>query len=380
MSATKRSAALQRFSQNRLFEGIDSGVLKKFRRKIDVLRLQPGQVVFREGEPGDSLYLVAEGAVKISRPGDMVEPETISYVNSGNFFGATSMLAGGARSGTATAIAPAVLGALKEDTFQEILELAPARLHINFLNALNDRVRSVNMQFMRETLSSERLRVAGALASAIIQDLKNPVCIARCCSELIASDSVDPQLRELSKMLTEAVNGILGTTLDLFDFTRGMISVNKREVSIWRLLDELTRQALHLLPARQIQFVKRIRYEGNLEIDLGRMTRALGAVIANSVNAMNGGGTLTFTTDLVQGEIVLRISDTGGGIRDEFLARIFEPFEQKANSEKAGVGLAIVKSIVEAHSGRISISTVAGKGTTVDIRLPQRAREHCAAD
>jgi hypothetical protein len=127
---------------------------------------------------------------------------------------------------------PAVIGAVKEETFQEMLELAPGRLHINFLRAVNDRVRSVNMQFMRETVRAERLRVAGALANAIIEDLRNPVCIARCCSELIANESTDPQLRELSKMLTEAVNGILGTTLDLFDYARGSISVNKRPVSI----------------------------------------------------------------------------------------------------------------------------------------------------
>ena len=375
MSATRRSQALERISENRLFEGIDTGVLKKFSRKIGVLHLQPGEIVFREGEPGDSLYLVGEGSVKISRPGDMGEPETVTYVDPGNFFGATAMLSGEPRSGTATAVVPALLGAVKEEAFQEILEIAPSRLHINFLRAVNDRVRSVNVQFMRETVSAERLRVAGALANAMIQDLKNPVCIARCCSELIASESTDPELRELSKMLADAVNGILGTTLDLLDFTRGMVSVNQRPVSIWRLLDELNRRSLHLLPAKKIEFVKHIRYQGNLEIDLGRMTRAMAGVIDNSINAMSARGTLTFTSDLVYDEIVLRISDTGGGIPRDLLAKIFEPFEQHDKSQRAGVGLAIAKAIVEAHGGRISIATVPGKGTTVDIRLPKPSAE-----
>jgi signal transduction histidine kinase len=176
-------------------------------------------------------------------------------------------------------------------------------------------------------------------------------------------------------MLADTVNGILATTLDLLDFSRGAVAVNKRPVSIWRLLDELNRRALHLLPARNIEFVKHIRYQGNLELDLGRMTRALAVIIENSSNAMNGGGTLTFTIDMVQEETVLRISDTGAGIPREVMARIFEPFDTQEKSHRAGVGLAIVKSIVEAHGGKISITTVPGKGTTVDIRLPKPAPE-----
>jgi signal transduction histidine kinase len=283
------------------------------------------------------------------------------------------MLAGAPRSGTATAVASAVLGAVKEETFQEMLEIAPGQIHINFLRAINDRVRSVNVQFMRDTIFSERMRVAGALANAIIQDLKNPVCIARCCSDLIASDSTDPQLRELSNMLADAVNGILGTTLDLLDFSRGAVSVNKRAVSIWRLLDELNRRALHLLPSKKIEFVKHIRHQGNVDIDLNRMARALAAIIENSIDAMSSGGTLTFTIDQIQDQSVIRISDTGTGIPHEVLAKIFEPFDTRETPHHAGVGLAIVKAIVEAHEGKISITTVPGRGTTVDIRLPKPA-------
>jgi two-component system sensor histidine kinase ResE len=171
------------------------------------------------------------------------------------------------------------------------------------------------------------------------------------------------------------VNGILGTTLDLLDFTRGMVSVNKRPVSVWRLLDELNRRALHLLPARKIEFVKHIRYQENLEIDLGRLTRAMAALVQNSIEAMSEGGTLTFTSDLVSDEVVLRISDTGRGISRELLPRLFEPFEQREHGDRPGVGLAVARAIVEAHDGKISVSTVSGKGTTVDIRLPKPAAE-----
>jgi signal transduction histidine kinase len=270
---------------------------------------------------------------------------------------------------TATAVEPALIGALTEDTFQEILELSPSRLHMNFLRAITARVRSVNNHFMRETMRAERLRVAGALANAMIHDLKNPVCIARCCSDLITTESVDAHLRELSKMLTDTVNGILGMTLDLLDYTRGSVSVSKRLVSIWRLLDEVNRQSLHLLPSKNIEFVKHIRYQGN--IDLGRFVRALGNVIENAMHAMVRGGTLTFTIDAIDEQVMLRICDTGSGIAPEAIPTLFEPFERYGDLQANGVGLAVAKAIVEAHGGKISVRSVVDKGTTVDIRLPK---------
>jgi CRP-like cAMP-binding protein len=92
MRAARRNPRLQPFLDNRLFAGIDSAVLKRIAPRIGVLRVQPGEVIFREGEPGNLLYLVGEGSVKISQPGDMGEPETVDYIDSGNFFGATALL------------------------------------------------------------------------------------------------------------------------------------------------------------------------------------------------------------------------------------------------------------------------------------------------
>ena len=375
MKTSARARAIERFYDNRLFEGVDAEIIERIAPKLGVLRKKPGEIIFRQGEPGDSLYLVGQGCVKIAKAADGADREILDYVDQGNFFGATALLAGEPHSTTATAVEPALIGELTEDTFQEILELSPSRLHMNFLRAITSRVRSANRHFMRETVRAERLRVAGALANAMIHDLKNPVCIARCCSDLIATESADGHLRELSKMLTDTVNGILGMTLDLLDYTRGSVSVSKRLVSIWRLLDEVNRQSLHLLPSKNIEFIKHIHYQGNIDIDLGRFARGLGNVIENAMHAMPRGGVLTFTIDAIDKQVMLRISDTGGGIAPEAMPTLFEPFERYGDLKANGVGLAVAKAIVEAHGGKISIRSVAGKGTTVDIQLPKPTGE-----
>ena len=90
---------------------------------------------------------------------------------------------------------------------------------------------------------------------------------------------------------------------------------------------------------------------------------------------MPNGGVITFGIDLIENVVAIRISDTGCGIPPELLPRLFEPFDVSDNSKGSGVGLAVTKAIIEAHGGKISVSSVPGKGTTVDIRLPKPAVE-----
>ena len=217
------------------------------------------------------------------------------------------------------------------------------------------------------------------MANSIIHDLKNPICIMRCCADLIATESSDPRLRELTTMQNKAIEGMLSMTQELLDYARGSNSLKLEKISIWRLMDELNQQALQLLPGQNVQFVRRLRYEGDIEIDLSRFTRVVCNLIKNAREAMKGGGILSLSIDLVQGEVVIRLSDTGCGIPPEILSKIFEPFVTHGKSHGTGLGMAIAKSVVEAHHGKISVSSVPGNGTTVDIRLPAPEPEPVAA-
>jgi len=373
MSFGLSAKVFDQLSHNRLFEGLESDLLKRIRKQVDVLEFKSGEVVFHEGDPGDSLYLVGEGSVKISKEDRAGRERVLDYIKPGNFFGEMALLEGKPRSAMATAAEPTLLGAVKEETFQHLLELRSESLHMNFLRSISERLRSVNSHFINEVMLKERLSLVGSMASSIIQDLKNPICIVRCCSDLIASETNDPHLRELTSMLDGAVDGMLATTQELLDYARGSTQLHKQLISIWGILDELNQQSLRLLPGKNIQFVKHIRYEGNVEIDRARFIRVLSNLIKNSREAMPGGGILTITTDLVHDQVIIRISDTGVGIPAEVLSKLFEPFVTHGKPNSTGLGLAIAKSVVEAHGGKISLSSVNGSGTTVDIRLPKAA-------
>lgn len=116
--------------------------------------------------------------------------------------------------------------------------------------------------------------------------------------------------------------------------------------------------------------MKDIRYEGNIFVDFARFLRVLFNLIKNAREAMPNGGIFTFGTDLVDGQVVIRMSDTGIGIPAEILGKLFEPFVTHGKTHGTGLGMAMAKSVVTAHQGTVSVASVPGSGTTVEIRLP----------
>jgi signal transduction histidine kinase len=99
------------------------------------------------------------------------------------------------------------------------------------------------------------------------------------------------------------------------------------------------------------------------------MKRAFINLIKNAVDAMPDGGKLTITSERANGKVKIAFADTGMGISEENLKKLFGPlFTTKAKG--MGLGLAICKRVVEAHGGMISVESVVGKGTVFTIIIP----------
>jgi signal transduction histidine kinase len=113
-----------------------------------------------------------------------------------------------------------------------------------------------------------------------------------------------------------------------------------------------------------------------LQGDERRLTQVLLNLATNAVKFTPSGGTVTISADMGAGEeLVLSVADTGIGISDKDIERVFEPFVQVNRSshpqqEGAGLGLSICKNLIELHQGRIEVSSRQGHGTTVRVVLP----------
>jgi two-component system sensor histidine kinase HydH len=109
-----------------------------------------------------------------------------------------------------------------------------------------------------------------------------------------------------------------------------------------------------------------------VRLDARMLRQALINLLVNAAQASARGGPVVLRADCVGGQLRIGISDRGAGIAAALRPRIFEPFfTTKATG--TGLGLAVVKRIVEAHRGEVQVESVEGKGTTFTVQLPMQA-------
>jgi len=103
-----------------------------------------------------------------------------------------------------------------------------------------------------------------------------------------------------------------------------------------------------------------------------RFRNASGPMLLNAMNAMPNGGTVDIFAEQTDSHVLVRVTDTGAGISQEDLDKIFDPFFTKAPLGKGtGLGLSICNSIVDQHGGSISVESQSGKGSTFTVKLPR---------
>jgi signal transduction histidine kinase len=109
-------------------------------------------------------------------------------------------------------------------------------------------------------------------------------------------------------------------------------------------------------------------------IDATQMQQVFVNLVKNASQAMTNGGTLTLQTGENADAVWVSVADTGGGIPQEQINRIFEPF-YTTKKKGSGLGLMIVQRIVRAHDGKIELESHVGRGTTFRIWLPLHERK-----
>ena len=107
--------------------------------------------------------------------------------------------------------------------------------------------------------------------------------------------------------------------------------------------------------------------------DIDQMQRALGNLVGNAIKFTSPGGSITVTSRMIKNGISIKVTDTGCGIPKEELAGLFSEFKRlkgTANIEGTGLGLFIVRTIVEAHNGTVAVESKESVGTTFTMLLP----------
>lgn len=254
-------------------------------------------------------------------------------------------------------------------------ELVSYRTHLETL--VRERTQLLE-EAQEELVQKERLAVLGRLTATVSHEIRNPLgtianalYLLRNGLDEAGNDALERPLR-LAERNVERCDSIISELLD-FSRQRSLETV-PLEIDAWlgELLDEM------VFP-EELTCRWNLTSTARVEADPERLRRALVNVINNALQAMDevpaDSHTLTIATHVRGDRCEIEVSDSGSGMSKEVMARIFEPMFSTKNFG-LGLGVPIIKNVLESHGGGVDYRSEVGKGTTVTLWLPLTAKAH----
>ncbi|MCE9598636.1 MAG: sensor histidine kinase [Spirochaetia bacterium] len=220
-------------------------------------------------------------------------------------------------------------------------------------------------------IQQEQLATIGNMAAGIVHDLKNPMGIIKGSVELADDSSIGAQeRRSLLKIIDQEADRMISLVQDLLNYSQGAISARKQSVDLG---DYVTRIRTAIEPGmkrKNIDFSLEIDGAETAQIDPDRFLRVLVNIASNAADATHPGGQFKISIGKSSQSVIFTLCDNGPGIPEQIRESLFEPFVTHGKSHGTGLGMAIAKSMVDAHGGRISFKSETGKGTMFTIEVP----------
>ena len=243
---------------------------------------------------------------------------------------------------------------------------------VNFIDAFSAHasVAIENVRLAQEMVQNERLSAVGRMASVIIHDIKNPMGTLRVYAQVMKKKSGNEEANKLADEMIRQVDRFVNMTQEILDFTRGVSASNFQDMEFKTVMDDVLSFIEKDLEKNNVKLVKNPNFEGIVTMDQDKIVRVFYNIASNARDAMPQGGMLTLTTALDGDYVRIDFKDTGTGMPDEVKKKIFEPFMTYGKKHGTGLGMAIVKKVIDDHHGTIDIESEMGHGTTITIRFP----------
>jgi PAS domain S-box-containing protein len=249
----------------------------------------------------------------------------------------------------------------------------------------------------RQLQHLDRLRSLDEFAAGIVHEIRNPLAGISINAQHIAEE-IDKQCRKrcmkagrsgqfLEQMRdiladVQSIEGIVRRVLDFAHPDRPQV----RETPVGDIVGEVLRFSKMPLRCQGIRVLTDLDAPVKVRVDVSQMKQVFFNIVRNACEAMPGGGELRVRAGALpaegsrpipaagtppsgNGQARVEVEDTGRGIPEEFLERVFDPFFSM-HREGTGLGLSISRKIVESHGGRIEVQSTPGKGTRFGIVLP----------
>jgi signal transduction histidine kinase len=257
-------------------------------------------------------------------------------------------------------------------------EVTLVRAAAGRLASVIDRQRLWEAERAARATAQDAVRQRDEVLAIVAHDLRNPLNRILLSAAMLKEETGTEMTARALDVIRRAVRGMDNLVRDLLDVSRleaGGLRLERSRVPVPALVAELVDSFEDVARSRGVQL------EGSadealpeVEADRQRLLQALSNLLDNALRLTPAGGAVAVAAARAQDYAEFRVRDTGPGMPAEQVPHLFDRFWQGSRERRggAGLGLSIVKGIVEAHGGRIFVETAVGQGTTFRLWIPLR--------
>jgi signal transduction histidine kinase len=334
------------------------------------------KIIFDEGEKSDYLYLVLEGKVEFRKSKNYDQVQIVACALPNEFFGEFGVLDGSPRSAQAIVSQKATLAKISRNNLMEILDKTKSSVILKLFHYIIQRLRITTEEYVKQLAYKDKMVLVGEMVNSIMHDFKSPLSGINLASAMIKEFHHDLETVEWCDLMTIQTQRMTSMATDLLDFAKGNNVLNREYFNLKKSLEKFVElNKIYFTDANiniTIDCADNIQFYGD-EQKLLRVWQNLANNAVEAFQDKKGEICITvnkvMTTDMDEG-IHIQFYDNGKGISQEVLPTIFDPFVTFGKKKGTGLGTAIIKSIIDAHGGKISVFSDHHKGTTFNIYLP----------
>ena len=388
-----RTKGLEDFTKLKIFSmynNLSQDELMLIAQDTNVLNFERGDVVCEEDTASDSMFFIFTGAVSISKKG-------VSFANlmAGDYFGEMSLITDGERNATVTTLEPSVLFEISSQVFDKIFEKFPKAVH-NLLVTYDTRLRRHNDivvdQFLKmrqqirqledshtRLLLSDKMASIGLLTAGIAHEINNPLFVITGYLEVLND------LLQEGKISAEELRGVaakLGTA------SQSIVKLVSG-IKTYARIEQTDPVPIDLNSAIQgsLDLVTFLYRQDNIELknglsngspmilgNIGKLQQVLMNLLSNAQDAMESSSTriISVNTHEETDHVVVEVADTGCGIEPENIQNVFSrSFTTKPVGKGSGMGLDLVRNMVEEMDGSIEVESTVSKGPSFQLIFPR---------
>ena len=231
-------------------------------------------------------------------------------------------------------------------------------------------------RLLDQLTQADKLSGLGTLAAGIAHEMNNPLYSIMGFTEAILEEKQISKIQPLAQKVLDRSKHMASIILNLSGYTRSNVKDAMSEVDINERMDAAAEMAMMASYSDDIMVTKNYGSIPAFKAKPEEIQQVFLNIISNAIHAMNGKGSLTFSTQQNNGNIEVKIQDTGPGIPPEYISKVFDPFfTTKEQGEGTGLGLNIVHRVVEKYGGNIKIESEVGQGTTFVVSLPLNGKQ-----